>query len=313
MERVLVVDDSLDQAHMIAGLLGAASYTTEIARSGSEALEAIAKEPPDLVLTDLKMPGLSGLDLVEEVVRRHPALPVVLMTAHGSGEIALRALQRGAASYLPKRLVVEELVGTVERLLELSRIRRSRAQLLASLVESESRFVLESDPALISPLTSHVEQMIQAQIPTLGENERMRLGLALQEALLNALHHGNLELDSKLRETPGREYFLLVEERCRQNPYCRRRVYLTVGLARNEVVLTVEDEGPGFDVTSVPDPTDASNLLRCSGRGLYLIGTFMDRVEHNAEGNRITMVKLVPQGKPGPGPAVVGEEAARNS
>ena len=56
----------------------------------------------------------------------------------------------------------------------------------------------------------------------------------------------------------------------------------------------VRDEGDGFDISSVPDPTDPENLLRASGRGLYLIGTLMDEVIHNDVGNKMTMIKLLP-------------------
>jgi anti-sigma regulatory factor (Ser/Thr protein kinase) len=62
-------------------------------------------------------------------------------------------------------------------------------------------------------------------------------------------------------------------------------------MSRLEAVFVVRDEGPGFDPTSLPDPTDPINLERVSGRGLLLIQTFMDHVEHNETGNQITMIK----------------------
>ena len=60
------------------------------------------------------------------------------------------------------------------------------------------------------------------------------------------------------------------------------------------MTFTVEDQGPGFDVNLRPDPTDTDNLTQASGRGLYLISTFMDEVRHNSKGNSITMVKSFP-------------------
>ena len=69
------------------------------------------------------------------------------------------------------------------------------------------------------------------------------------------------------------------------------RVYVTVRMSRVEAVFMIRDEGPGFDPASLPDPTDPANLERVSGRGLLLIQTFMDKVEHNETGNQITMVK----------------------
>ena len=83
----------------------------------------------------------------------------------------------------------------------------------------------------------------------------------------------------------------LLQQRRREKPYLTRRVYVTVKESPAEAVYTIRDEGPGFDPSKLPDPTDPSNLDRVSGRGLLLIRTFMDRVHHNKTGNEITMVK----------------------
>jgi anti-sigma regulatory factor (Ser/Thr protein kinase) len=166
-----------------------------------------------------------------------------------------------------------------------------RQRLLVSLVESESRFVMRTDSSLVAPMVNHVTQSIGARVVVLGENELMRLGLALQEALLNALHHGNLELNSELREESSVKYLQLADERTKLAPYCDRQVRLNVRVDPGEITMVVEDDGAGFDISQVPDPTDPQNLLRASGRGLHLIGTIMDRVDHNECGNRITMVK----------------------
>jgi len=151
--------------------------------------------------------------------------------------------------------------------------------------------VMPTDPSLVPPMVNHVTQTIGARVASLGENDLMRLGLALQEALLNALHHGNLELSSEIREQSGTEYLRLADERSRQKPYSDRQVRLDVRVDPLETTIVVEDDGAGFDISQVPDPTNPENLMRASGRGLHLIGTIMDRVVHSAKGNKITMVK----------------------
>src|SRR5882762_2619217 len=102
MSRVLVVEDSKTQAQQIKLLLEDASYEVEIAQHGLEAMAALRRAVPDIVLTDLEMPQMNGLELVEAVRRDFAWVPVVLMTAHGSEEIAALALRKGAASYVPK-------------------------------------------------------------------------------------------------------------------------------------------------------------------------------------------------------------------
>src|SRR5256885_1266341 len=100
MSRVLVVEDSATQALQIRLLLEEAGFEVGLAANGLEALQVIPHEPPDLVLTDLDMPGMTGLELVETLRREHPSLPAILITQYGSEEIAVQALQRGAANYV---------------------------------------------------------------------------------------------------------------------------------------------------------------------------------------------------------------------
>ncbi len=120
----------------------------------------------------------------------------------------------------------------------------------------------------------------------------MRVGVALHESLLNAIQHGNLEISSELRQEGDEKAFRdLAAARRGQAPYRDRRVRVHARLSRSEAVYVIEDEGPGFDVAALPDPSDPANIERIGGRGLTLIRTFMDEVRHNSRGNGITLVK----------------------
>jgi CheY-like chemotaxis protein len=294
MARVLVVEDSPEQARLIAGLLRSGGFTTDIADTGEQAIETMGREAPDLVVTDLILPGVNGLEVVEWVTHHHPLVPVILMTAFGSGEIATRALQRGAASYVPKRMLHEDLISTVEDTLALAEERREQAQLLPFLEGSEHHFVLENDPDLIPPLAAFLREGVRNCSEEFDDTALMQVGIALHEALVNAIHHGNLEVDSELREADSDAYRELIEQRRHEAPYCDRRVHVTLRISRHEIACVIRDEGPGFDLAQVPDPTDQENLERVSGRGLYLIWTFMDSVQHNEAGNQITLAKRSP-------------------
>ena len=289
MAHVLVIEDSPDQARLIAGLLESGGFSASVASSGEEALERIASEPPDLVATDLIMPGLNGLEVVERIKDEFPQIPVILMTAFGSGEIAARALRKGAASYVPKRRLHDELVPTVRDTLAAVQDRREYERIFEFMDRCEYDFVLENDPALVPPLVSHIKEIIG--VKHIDDSEMMRIGIALHEALVNAMHHGNLEVGSELRDAGGDVYRELIERRLSKREYRDRRVHLSVKLSKSELSCMIRDEGPGFDPSSIPDPTDPQNLEKVSGRGLYLIWTFMDRVTHNRTGNQITMVK----------------------
>jgi CheY-like chemotaxis protein/anti-sigma regulatory factor (Ser/Thr protein kinase) len=288
---VLIVDDSAMDRHLAGAIVQKCEgWQPLFASHGKEALEILRQQTPDVVLTDLLMPEMDGLELVRAIRVQHPLVPVILMTAHGSEDLAIQALRNGAASYVPKKSLARDLSETLDGVLAASQSNRREQLVLDRVVHQETHYRLDNDIALIAPLVGHLEHQL----------ERMRLcepsglvlvGVALHESLTNAILHGNLGLSSDLRETNEKEYYRQVAERRTKPPWCERRVHVGVTLSGQEAVFVVRDEGDGFDPELLPDPTDPANLERVSGRGLLLIQTFMDRVEHNERGNQITMVK----------------------
>jgi len=296
MPTLLVVDDSAVDRRLIGGLLQQKSVCTiEYAANGVEALAHVKNVMPDLVITDLTMPVMDGLELVREMRTRHPDVPVILMTAHGSEVLAIEALEQGAASYVPKSQLADRLPKTMEEVLAMARAARSCERLLGCLSKTEFSFHLENDAALVDPLVDLVQRMV-AGMKLCDFAGRLQIGVALKEALLNALFHGNLEIgmssdgegqDLLIQETDEN----LVERRSGQQPYCHRRTHVEVSICPDEARFVIRDEGPGFDVAAVPAPGDAGALEPESGRGLSLMRTFMDELTFNEVGNEVTMVK----------------------
>jgi CheY-like chemotaxis protein/anti-sigma regulatory factor (Ser/Thr protein kinase) len=288
---VLVVDDSpLDRRLTTALLEKSSGARTLTAENGKQALEVMEKQVPTVVLTDLQMPEMDGLELTEEIRRRWPLVPVILMTANGSEEIAIRALQLGASSYVPKRLLDKELAYTVDQVLSTSQVDRRRTRVMECTAELDARLVLENDSKMVPAVVAHFQDYL-IRMGLCDDHSKIRVGVALEEALLNAIYHGNLELSSDLRQDGTDTFQKLGEQRRDEEPYSGRRVHLMVRLRADEASFIVKDEGPGFDVASLPDPTDPENILKLSGRGLLLIRTFMDEVKHNERGNENTLVR----------------------
>jgi CheY-like chemotaxis protein len=289
--KVLVVDDAVVDRRLAGAIIERTlGWTPVYADSGKAALALIATEAPRLILTDLNMPEMDGLELVAAVRQRWAMIPVVLMTAYGSEEIAMRALQEGAASYVPKKCLADGLPTTLERVWGAARMEFLHRRLLARLGQAELHFTLDNDRTLISPLVAHLQQYLDS-LDLCDATGRIRVGVALEEALLNAMFHGNLEVSSDLRQQGDSPYFQLADQRRNEPPYRDRKVRCIARLSRDEVAYSVADEGPGFDPNQLPDPTDPANLERIGGRGLLLIRTFMDVVEFTAGGTLIRMVK----------------------
>ncbi|HYE62889.1 MAG TPA: sigma-54 dependent transcriptional regulator [Phycisphaerales bacterium] len=173
MKTVLVVDDKEMMRDSVCVTLERAGFTVVSAPDGAAALETIAKKRPDAVVTDMKMPHMTGIELLEKVRQIDDELPVVLMTAFGTIETAVKAMKLGAFDYLTKPFEGDELIISLKRAIEHRRLMRENAVLRAAAGVSEG----STSPAGAS---------------TNGQSTKSRAGL---DRLI-----GNSEAMKKLRE-----------------------------------------------------------------------------------------------------------------
>lgn len=291
MSRILVVDDSAVDRRLVSGLLEKQSdWSISCAADGNEALALMVDRAPDLVVSDLVMPGLNGLELVGQVKSEFPLVPVVLMTGKGTEDIALRALKAGAVGYVPKKRLAQELPETLRRILAASHEDRTLARLMHRMTRNGASFELHNDPALIVALVTYLQQMIRS-LPLADETDRLRVRLAVEEALSNALYHGNLEFRSELDELESAARNAAVSTRSSESPYRDRRIHVTSHIDRAQAVFTIRDEGGGFDPSALLGTGPSIDLDHSFGRGLLLMQAFMDEVRYNAAGNEVTLVK----------------------
>lgn len=289
MTTVLVVDDSTVDRKLATGLLMQESEWTVVeASDGKAAVAAVKEHSPDIVVTDLQMPEMNGLELIESIRKSHSHIPIVLMTSKGSEEIAVQALQSGASSYVPKRVLASTLVETVRRVIAAMLENRKHSELMNRLIERSESFILENDVNLLMALSRHLQSML-ADSWALDRTDRLRTGTALEEALLNSMYHGNLEVSSELKEKDHQAFYALADERRHAVPWINRRIHVQVKLNPEQATFVIRDEGLGFDPTKLPDPTDPENLARPFGRGVMLMRAFMDEVDYNEVGNQVTL------------------------
>ena len=296
---ILVVDDSQVERVLVEGLLCAnPEYQVRLAENGREALEMMASNPPDLVVTDLVMSEMDGLELVRTMRNRYPTIPAILMTALGDESTAVDALEAGAASYVPKAQKAERLLSAVERVADCAEANRSSERLAQCALEYHCRFALDNDRRLIRTFVAQVQQTMTG----LGFDdtvERVRVGEALEEALLNAMYHGNLEVSSeelaKVRaEVDDHLLDRLVEERCRNPQMRQRRILVVVHITESEARFVIRDEGHGFNHVYGADAPTTECFSTGKSRGMTLIHSLMDEVTFNQAGNELVMRKRVP-------------------
>lgn len=122
MENILIVDDEKNYPMIIGELLQEEGYSSLTASSGMEALDILKNELIDLVLTDVKMPGMSGIQLLEKIKEINPDIPVIIMTAYGSVEKAVEAMHKGAYTFILKPFENQALVAHIAKAISVYRI-----------------------------------------------------------------------------------------------------------------------------------------------------------------------------------------------
>ncbi|MBI4800764.1 MAG: response regulator [Desulfarculus sp.] len=274
--RVLVVDDEPMVLDVLTRYLRRQGLEATAAGDGQEALRLFSQEPCDLVISDLRMPGMDGLQLLHAIKGLNPRVPFIFISGYGDIPTVVEALKAGAENFLTKPLEMDLLAKVVAQSLSLAAtqappmLQMARMRQITQLeVPSRFEFIRE----LVSQITQSAICVGYAQ-SDLDNN----LKLALVEALTNAMEHGNRWDENRL-------------------------VRLESDLTSDCLKVTIEDEGVGFDACSLADPTCGEQLLSERGRGVFLMRAIMDEVSFNPAGNCLTLVKRRPPASTPPGPA----------
>ena len=236
------------------------------------------------------MPEMDGLELVQAIKNDFSLVPIVIMTAQGSEDIAARALQLGAASYVPKKRLAQDLAATVRRVLAGASADREQSSLMHYLESSEAVFELANDLSLIKALVHHVLQTLRC-LPLGDETERLRVTVAVEEALFNAYYHGNLEIGATQGKLDRQACEAMAQQKLQESFHAGRRIRVAIRMTRDEARFVIRDEGPGFDVARFIGPPAVAFPDEATGRGIYLMHAIMDEVTFNPAGNEVTLVK----------------------
>ena len=247
--RILIIDDHDDLATALEEVFTGHGHSVVLMETRADAMEVTNFEQFDLVITDLDVQSLRSPQLNGSV-------------AH-TGVEHVKAFKVSAANFTRSEFDESELKDIVATVLDykLRHIdKRDSVQDLHEHIEFEV-------PSAIS-LMHIVLEYLMKRVETLGvvKAEQSNLFVALDEAFVNAVKHGN-KFDAK------------------------KLVRIIAEVSAAEARFTIEDEGEGFDVNSIPDPLDPTNLFKTSGRGVLFIYNIMDEVKYNERGNRLTMIK----------------------
>lgn len=249
--RILIIDDHDDLATALEEVFSALGHSVVLLGSRADALEVPNFEKFDLVITDLDVHS-----------RRSPSLNGDRSRPEMAGE-HVKAFKVSAANFTRSEFDESELKEIMATVLDYKTRHIDKKESMQGLHEH-----IEFEVPSVISLMHVVLEYLMERVEKLGvvKSEQSNLFVALDEAFVNAVKHGN-KFDAK------------------------KLVRITTEVAAGEARFTIEDEGEGFDVNSIPDPLDPSNLFKTSGRGVLFIYNIMDEVKYNERGNRLTMIK----------------------
>lgn len=135
MKKILIVDDELNMRLVLAAMLKKEGFDVSSAANGREALQILKSAPPAVVITDLKMPDIDGMALLSHMAEQHPAIPVIMITAHGTIATAVEALKKGAFDYITKPFDLDDLKNIVAKAVKTSALKESELSIAPSEVE----------------------------------------------------------------------------------------------------------------------------------------------------------------------------------
>jgi len=275
--RILIVDNNDELRAILENALGSLGHEAVVTGDRDEALSRDDLDQFDLIISDLteedapsgqlstgqstaQPSGPANGKAANELHRRRLLTPV---NSNAAEPVIVKAFKMVAANYLRQPYNKDELREIVEQTLSY-KLRYVDDPSLLSHTHEKIEFELPSDVALMGGVLQYLLERV-AKMGVIS-SEGSNLFVALDEAFVNAVKHGNKNDPTKL-------------------------IRVGAELSPKEACFTVEDEGAGFDVQTIPDPRDPANLFKSSGRGVLLIYNIMDEVEYNAQGNRVKMVK----------------------
>ena len=293
--NILVVDDEKPIRKILNKLLVRGGYRIVEAANGREGLELFRERRPDIVITDIRMPEMGGLDLLMAIKKESPDACVAVMTGYGSEEVAIQAIRSGACNYFKKPFNTAEFMYAIGVLAELVGHRKGQKFDNTILTGETKTFLMGSRFSQIYPVISELTRTL-ADYPFDVESVQ----IALLEMITNAIEHGNLEISLEEKQKALQEGTLKDLYRIRTaSPECAgRKVEIHYEFTPARAAFTITDEGKGFVCASLPDPSDPRNIMEVSGRGIIMTRLLMDETKYNDKGNAVTVVKVA--GKPEP-------------
>lgn len=293
--RLLIVDDSISVVNSLQTILSLSGYSVDSAFNGSDALRKIYRQDYDVVICDIEMPGLTGLEFLARVRKEFDrSLDVILMTGYMEHDYFIEAIRLGANDFIRKPIDTKKMINSIQELLYRKKSIQDNEALYSKLEEVGVSLKVSAlnfgSLSFSSIFNKHLKERFKVNPDALNE-----LMVCLDEMIYNAFIHGTLELDLEDRVLDHEKLQECISERLKEPQIAARSISISAEIDNQTqmIQLCVEDEGPGFDFekwlnTSFPEPILG---LQEHGRGLSLLKHLSAELNFAKEGRQVSIRK----------------------
>ncbi len=290
MKKILIIDDEKPVRDVLNIALTEEGYLLSVAANGKQGLQIFQEEEPDIVITDVMMPEMDGIEVTKKLKDASDNVDVIIMSGFGTEELVIEALRARASNYIKKPIAFDELFNILDAII-FKRENRKRIEVAKDIVFKEQKEIIIGNN--VSEVWGIVNQILFNIHSSISHNTIEGISIGLYEIIINAVEHGNLDIsyEEKSLALQNNSYQKLLNDRKIEADRQKKNVFINCRYSRDDIVVEVKDQGEGFDLKNLPDMTNPETIISDHGRGILLASLFFDEVNFREPGNCVELIK----------------------
>lgn len=289
--KILIVEDDFPSRQLLKITLEREAYSPFVASNGKAGLELFIEHKPDIVISDVRMPEMDGLELLEKIRMISKDVIIVIITGHGNEELAIQSLKLGANNYIKKPIEIADLKAHIRRYYNIIKEKKINTNIPEFVVERNMSFEFCTDLNIVPAISKFLVKKIPNNV---SYRDKVGIELGLSELIQNSMEHGNMGISFEMKSEALKNNNLqdLYNTKMSDISISQKKVRISFTYNSGNSEWIIEDEGNGFDwnkYTSVTNDVFSENL---SGRGIYISRLQFDDMNYFDNGRKVVVSKI---------------------